>query len=172
MRNFASSAPRGPEAEGHVVEYVQVGEEGVVLEDRVDATSMRRGVRDIGAVEQDLSLRGLLEARNQAERRCLAASGRPEQREELAGRDLELDTVHRGDVRETFGQLDQLYLSARRCHSSKTARSLVWPALARRSPRVKTRHARKARTSERSVKSIITVAIAFVEGSGAARVAL
>ena len=75
-----------------------VREERVVLEDGVDVALVGRAVRDVGAAELDSSFVGALEAGDQPQRRRLARSGRAEQREELAGGDLEIDPVDRDDV--------------------------------------------------------------------------
>ena len=73
-------------------------EERVVLEDRVDVPLVGRTVRDVGAAELDATLVGPLEAGDQPQRRRLAGAGRAQQREELAGGDLEIDPVDRDDV--------------------------------------------------------------------------
>jgi hypothetical protein len=66
-----------------------VREQRVVLEDRVDVARVGRAPGDVGAGELDAAAVGQLEARDQAQRRRLARPGRPEQREELAARDVE-----------------------------------------------------------------------------------
>jgi hypothetical protein len=64
---------RPSQAEGDVVEDVEVGEDGVGLEDRVDGPAVRRDALDLLAGDGDLALRGLLEARDHAQRRRLSA---------------------------------------------------------------------------------------------------
>src|SRR5439155_23146758 len=68
-----------------------VREERVVLEDRVDVAFVRRAAGDVAPVQLDAARVGTLEAGDQPERGRLAGARRPEQGEELAGRDLEVD---------------------------------------------------------------------------------
>ena len=85
----------GAQREGHVLADVHVREEGVVLEDDADVAPVRRRVGDVAAAEMDRPGRGLDEAAEDAEERRLARSRRPEQRDELARRDVEADPVER-----------------------------------------------------------------------------
>ena len=63
----------------------------------------------LGPVDTDAPLGGVLEAGNHSECGRLAAPGRPEQREELAIFDRQVDAVHRHDVvPESFGDASQL----------------------------------------------------------------
>ena len=86
------------EAERDVVGDVEVREQGVALEHRVDVAAVRRRLRDILAVQQDAPARRPLEARDHPQRRGLAAARRPDHREELAGRHVEVDAVDGDDV--------------------------------------------------------------------------
>ena len=61
-----------------------VGEQGVVLEDRVDVPLCGRNVRDVDALQFDGSRVRALEAGDDAQRGRLPRAGRPEEREELA----------------------------------------------------------------------------------------
>ena len=85
----------------------QVREQGVGLEDGVDRAPVGRGGGQVLAVEQDLAAGGGLEAGDEAQGGGLAAAGRAEDREELAGADLEVDAVDRGEVAELLHQIDQ-----------------------------------------------------------------
>ncbi len=76
----------------------QEREQGVALEHRVDVAAVGRPGADVDAVEQDLAVGRRLEARDHPQRGRLPAAARPEQREELAGLDLQRDAVDRGDV--------------------------------------------------------------------------
>jgi hypothetical protein len=87
-----------PQAVADVLGDRHVREESVVLEDRVDVARVGRRVRDISAAQLDVALIRALEARDQTQRRRLARARRPEQGEELACLDLEVDAVHRDDV--------------------------------------------------------------------------
>ncbi len=100
------------EAERHVLLHRQVREQRVVLEHRVDVALVRRGLRHVHAVQQDLPLGRPLEARDHPQARGLAAARRAEQREELAGRHLQVDPGDRGEIAEALHQIDELYLSS------------------------------------------------------------
>ena len=89
-------APLQPE--GHVVLHVEVLEQRVALEDRVDVAPVGRHGLDRLALEEDLALARLLEAGDHPQRRRLPAARRAEQREELALLDLEVEVVHRDRV--------------------------------------------------------------------------
>src|SRR5262249_4940053 len=96
-RDLVLRHPRAPEAKRDVVEDAQVREQGVALEDRVDRALARRRAHDVLAVEQDLAGRRLLESGDHPQRRRLAASRGPEQREEPARRYLQVDRVDCGE---------------------------------------------------------------------------
>ena len=100
--------PREAQPEGDVLGDRQVGEEGVALEHGVDVALVRRGVRDVLAVEQDPSPAGTLEAGDHAQRRGLAAPARAEQREELARRDVQVYAAHRLEGAVALGEVDEL----------------------------------------------------------------
>jgi hypothetical protein len=99
-------------AEGDVVEHVQVGEEGVALEDRVDVAAVGRDGGEADPVEADVPRGRPLEAGDQAQRRRLAAAARAEQGEELPGGDLEVDRVDRDHVLEALLERFQPHLPA------------------------------------------------------------
>jgi hypothetical protein len=80
-----------------------VGEDGVGLEDGVDGATVRGDAPHGLSGDGDLTLGRLLEAGDHAQRRRLAAPGRPEQREELALVDLQRETIHRHELPEAFG---------------------------------------------------------------------
>ena len=86
------------EAEGHVGLDGEVREQGVVLEDHPHAPRLRRhGAAGPGdALPSDLDHPRVrrLEARHEAERRGLAAAGRPEERQHLAGGRGQRQGVH------------------------------------------------------------------------------
>ena len=68
-------------------------EQGVVLEDGVDVSGVRRGVGDILIAEEDPSGGGCLEPRDHSQHGGLARSGRPEHGEELAILDGQIHPV-------------------------------------------------------------------------------
>jgi hypothetical protein len=61
-----------------------VREQGVVLEDHRDAALARFEPGHVGGVDPDGALGRVLQTRDRAQQRRLAATGRPEQSEELA----------------------------------------------------------------------------------------
>ena len=83
-------------------------EERVLLEDRVHVALVGRRARDVVAADQDLALVGLLEAGDHPQRRRLAAAARPEQREELALVDAQVERVHRDERAEPFRDSTEL----------------------------------------------------------------
>ena len=80
-------------AEGDVVGDRHVREQGVVLEDRVHVAPVGRDLGDVLALEADLPRRRLLEAGDHAQGGGLATARRPEQGEELAALDGDVDAV-------------------------------------------------------------------------------
>ena len=90
------------EPERDVLEHVEVREEGVALEDRVDVALVRRQARHLPPAEVDDPFVRLLEPADHPERRRLAAARRAEQRVEAPVLDLERDVVDRNDVVEAL----------------------------------------------------------------------
>src|SRR5258706_46873 len=78
------------QAEGDVVLHVEPREERMLLEHH---HRLRVGPGAPFAVDQALAGRDRLEARAQLEQRALAAAARAEDRDELAGGDLEADVL-------------------------------------------------------------------------------
>ena len=106
-----------PQAVADVVEHGHVREERVVLEDGGEVALERRPVGDVLAVELDGAGGGLLEAADQPEHGGLARARRPEHREELTGRDVEVHAVDRGHVVEALDQPAQRDRGNRRAGS-------------------------------------------------------
>src|SRR5215469_6937193 len=92
------------------------GEERVGLEDSVDVPLVGRGLGDIAPVEEDLSLRGLLEPCYEAKGSGLPAAGRAEQREELASDNVQIDAADGGDLGKALDEVDDLNLAT--CHKA------------------------------------------------------
>src|SRR5206468_5660733 len=92
---------------GDVLADGHVREERVVLEDGVDITQVRRPARHVTTGELDPTGVGPFESGDQAERRRLARAGRPEQREELPRRDLEVDAVDGDHVAVRLANADK-----------------------------------------------------------------
>ena len=116
------------EPERDVLEDRQVGEQGVVLEDRVDVALERRQPRHVLALELDQSRRRLLEAADHPEGRRLAAARRPEEAEELAVAHLEVDVVDGDLVPELLDDIDEADVDLRHLALSLRARDRFWPA--------------------------------------------
>ena len=94
----ALGAGQTVEPEGDIGRDVEVGEERVVLEDQADATLLRRDPArpgDLAATELDGAGVGSLEPGRQPQQRGLAAPGGADEREDLAGRDVEVDGADR-----------------------------------------------------------------------------
>jgi hypothetical protein len=77
-----------------------VREQRVVLEDRVHVAFVRRQPRDVPPPQQDPPRCRLLEAGDHPQAGGLTGARWPEQREELAGPDVEGDAVDRDHVTE------------------------------------------------------------------------
>jgi len=91
-------ALRPPHAAHHqpvadVGEHVHVGKERVVLEDGIDRPAVGGDAGDRLAEDGDSAGGRLLEAGDQPEAGGLARTGRPEHREEFAGRDVEVELI-------------------------------------------------------------------------------
>ena len=95
------------EAEGDVVVDLHVREDGVALEDHRDPAAARRQVGRVAAADPDAPAVDLLEPGEAAEQRRLAAAGGPEEDDELAVGDLEVDVVDGGrPCRTSCGPLE------------------------------------------------------------------
>jgi hypothetical protein len=90
---FGARRPPGFEAEGYVLSYGQVWKKRVILEHHTDVAMMRRPVGYVLAVQPHVSDVRCQQAGNDAQQRCLAAARRPEQRDELAALDAEIDAA-------------------------------------------------------------------------------
>ncbi len=91
------------EAEGDVPLDVEVREQRVGLEDRVDVALVGRLLGDVLAAEVDAALGRVLEAADHPQRRRLAAARRAEQRVEGAALDRERELVDGGHLAEALG---------------------------------------------------------------------
>ncbi len=86
--------------ESDVVEYVEVGEQGVFLEYGVHRTAMRRCLCDVLPGNGYHSFRGGLETRNQTQQCRLSATGRSQYRYKLALTDRQIHIIQYGLVSE------------------------------------------------------------------------
>ncbi len=97
-----------PKPVGDILGDGHVRKEGVILEDGVDVTAIRRDASHIQARNTNPSLIRLFEAGEHPQSGRLAATGRPEERQELANVDLEIDAIDGDHRAETLGDIHQL----------------------------------------------------------------
>ena len=83
------------QGKGEVLGNRHVGEQGVVLEDQPDVALVGLDRGHGPAVQPDIPAVGVLEAGQHLEAGGFAGTGRPEQRDELAARDLQIEILHR-----------------------------------------------------------------------------
>ena len=86
-------ARAAPQAEFDVVAHGQMRKERVVLEDRADVALVGLQMLDAGAVQANFARSRLFKACDQTQRGGFSASGGAEQREELAARKVQRNTV-------------------------------------------------------------------------------
>jgi hypothetical protein len=98
LADLAAAHLLHPEPEPDVFLHRHVGEERIRLEHRVHRPLVRRLQRHFHAADSKRALGGELEPGDHAQGRRLAAAARPEQREELAVSDAEVEISHRVDV--------------------------------------------------------------------------
>src|SRR5664279_5333122 len=89
-----------PQPEGDVLPHRKMREQRIVLEHHVDRALMRQHLRDVLAVEQDAAFVRGLEPGQHPQQRGLAAAAGAEQREKLAGPNVERQPVHRAEAAE------------------------------------------------------------------------
>ena len=97
------------QGEGDVFKDVQMGEQGVALEDGVDVALVGGDVVDALAQEEHVALVRLLEAADDAQDRGLAAAGGTQQGEEFVVVDVQTDVLqHRLAAVEGLGDVFEL----------------------------------------------------------------
>ena len=100
--------PSHAEAEADILADGHVGEQGVVLEHHTGVAPVRGRRGDVDPLDAHPARVGPLEAGDDPEGRRLAAPAGPQQRDQLTGRDDEIDTIHRRDRAEPLHQLSEL----------------------------------------------------------------
>src|SRR5207248_5321751 len=85
-----------------VLVHVHMRVEGIALEHHRHVALARLALRNVDAVHRHPARLVSVEARQDPKRRGLARSGRPEQREEFAGTNRELDAVQNGQRAVAF----------------------------------------------------------------------
>jgi hypothetical protein len=93
------------ESEGDVFGDVEVREESIVLEHRVDRPLVRLVVRHVLVTKVDRARGRGLQPGDHTERRRLAAAGGAQQGEERSLRNLEVERLHSGERGELLGEL-------------------------------------------------------------------
>src|SRR6185369_2928016 len=96
------------QAERDVLEDRHVAEQGVVLEDEADAPLADVGIGGVLAMEEHGARVGHLEAGDHAQQRRLARPRWAEQRDELAGRNVEAEVVADDGLAEALVQVAHL----------------------------------------------------------------
>ena len=93
-----------PEAVGDVLADGQMREQRQRLEHHAEVALVRGRIGEVLAVEPDAAGGRRLEARRSAQQRGLAAARRPEQADELAVRELEIDIDQRRELAERLAR--------------------------------------------------------------------
>ena len=86
--------------EGNIFFNVHVRKERVLLENRIDRSSIRRQARDVFAVEEDAPRVGLFKAADNPKHRRFAATRRSQQRDEFAFVNRQVDLVKHAQTSE------------------------------------------------------------------------
>jgi hypothetical protein len=102
--------PPHPQPELDVLLGAHVRKEAVRLEDHAHVAAIRRHVGEVAPFDDDAARAGPLEPRDDPKGRRLAATARPEQREELAPFDRHVQVPERGHVAEALVQLLELQI--------------------------------------------------------------
>jgi hypothetical protein len=97
-----------PQAEGHVLEDAHVAEQRVMLEHEADLALAHVDMGRVLAVEQHGAAVGHLEPGDDAQQRRLARPRRSEQRDQLAGADVEVEVVADDRLAEALVQVAHL----------------------------------------------------------------
>ncbi len=114
LRRCAEPDLAHPQPEAHVVQRGHVREQAVALEHHAHVTPGGRHRGNVLAVDQDLARVGRLEARDDAQRRGLAAAGGTKQRDKLTGCHLDREPVQGPGRSERAAQVLQHHARAPR----------------------------------------------------------
>ncbi|CAB4879970.1 unannotated protein [freshwater metagenome] len=115
--------PVTPQAERHVVEHRHVGEQGVLLEHRVDLPTVGRHTRLVLTVEEHSTGGRLLEAGDRAQQCGLATSRWAQKRKELTATDAEIGLVYGNEGPELLADPLESDDFFRRTHGRPCGRS-------------------------------------------------
>ena len=101
VRDLGRRGPRHLEREGDVALDRHVRKQRVALEHGAYGPGLRRPFREVLAVQENAAAIRQVEAGDHAQKRRLAATGRAEQREELAGPNREADAIDSREIAKT-----------------------------------------------------------------------
>lgn len=93
------------QTERDVFEHRHMPEQRVMLEHESNLPFARADLRNVFAIQHDLACIGMFEACNHAQKRGLAATRWPEQRDEFARPKVERDVVEGGEIAEALLQI-------------------------------------------------------------------
>ena len=102
------------QAEGDVFEHRHVREQRQILEHHAEPALAGLGMGDDAVADDDVAAGRLDETGNHVERRRLAATRRPDQDQELAVADLQIDALDGGEAAEFLDQAPEFDT----CHAS------------------------------------------------------
>ena len=100
------------QAERDVLGHRHVLEQRVMLEHETDVAFAQAEPGRVVFAEQDLAAVGMQQSGDHPQQRGLARTGRAEQRDQLAGRHVQVDRVERGDVRVVLAELTDFQVHA------------------------------------------------------------
>ena len=96
-----------PQAESNIFKYIQVREQGVFLENRIDLPLIGRNVINPHAIEQDVSRCRHRETSDNTQRGGFSAPAGSEKREELLIIDVQIDVIENLLVVESHAEIPQ-----------------------------------------------------------------
>src|SRR6185295_5280946 len=124
-RDLVAWTPRHPEAESDVLAHGHVRIERVGLEHHRQAAFRGGQLRDVIAIDDDASGADILESGDQAKQRRLSAPRRPDEDDEGAILDIEINARDDGRTAECLA--DPFEPNAAHCDPSSTCRYLTAP---------------------------------------------
>src|SRR5271170_3099052 len=96
------------QAEGDVLEHRHVPEQRVMLKDETDLALADADGAGVLAMEQHLAGVRCLQPRDYSQQRGLARARQPQQRDQLAGFDMQVDIINRYEVAELLADVSEL----------------------------------------------------------------
>src|SRR4029077_14217173 len=102
------SAREHAKSKRDIFKYRHVAEERVMLKNETDLAIANADVARVLAMEEHLAGVGCFEARDNSEQRRLARARQSQQRDQLAGLDMEADMIDRNEVAELLADVSKL----------------------------------------------------------------